>query len=437
MTTKICTVHYTSRDTILYAFGIGCNPGEDDEKEIRYLYEHDVQFSVFPTFPLTLLFRAVPTTTITRRRRNTSSSSSCDGSSDDETKNEESMVQEEQHNQILAMFSMPAFPPPSMFHSITDFSSFVGTATIGSRRSASSSTTITSTGSKKSTATMIHLGQRLWIHSKIPNAGSARTNNDPTAAAAAVKVDIESHIISIRPYQQRGMILTTESRFYDTTTTTHHKRLFATSQMIALYLSSSPSLTHNENGGSFISPSSSTSTFPSITIPKLHLEETKSKQQPFVKRYVVSRNQALLYRLSGDTNRIHVEGTSEGLFPTIGGRPILHGLCTLGYATRAVLSTFASNDSDDEEEETNYIDCRFTLPLCVGEDIEVRMWQVNGSMEDVAIPDEGTRLILFQVVAVKTGQIVVDGGIVGLVRPKGDSSQCGKTKKQPKRKAKL
>mmetsp|Transcript_9662 Transcript_9662/g.18134 ORF Transcript_9662/g.18134 Transcript_9662/m.18134 type:complete len:426 (+) Transcript_9662:165-1442(+) len=425
MITKICSVHYTSRDTILYAFGIGCNPEEHDEKEIRYLYENDVQFSVFPTFPLTLLFRAVPITTA--RRRNTSSS--CGGSSADEKKNEESrIVQEEQHNQILAMFSMPAFPPPSMFHSITDFSSFVETGTIGSRRSAS-------TGSK-SNATMIHLGQRLWIHSKIPNAGSARTKNPIAAAAAAVKVDIESHIISMRPYQQKGMIVTTESRFYDTTTTTHHKRLFATSQMIALYLSSSPSLTYTENGGSFIPPSS-TSTFPSITIPKLRLEETKFKQQPFVKRYVVSRNQALLYRLSGDTNRIHVEGTSEGLFPTIGGRPILHGLCTLGYATRAVLSTFRNNDSDDEEEETNYIDCRFTLPLCVGESIEVRMWQVNGSMEDIMIPDEGTRLILFQVVAVKTGQIVVDGGIVGLVRPKGDSSQCGKTENQPKRKAKL
>jgi acyl dehydratase len=104
---------------------------------------------------------------------------------------------------------------------------------------------------------------------------------------------------------------------------------------------------------------------------------------------------ALIYRLSGDYNPIHAdpEAARKAGFE----RPILHGLCTFGVATRAILSTFVSK----APERLKSLSVRFSRPVFPGETIRTEFFPSR---------DE----IRFRSVAVERNVIVLDRGTARL-----------------------
>lgn len=77
---------------------------------------------------------------------------------------------------------------------------------------------------------------------------------------------------------------------------------------------------------------------------------------------------ALIYRLSGDYNPIHADpamARKAGF-----ERPILHGLCTLGVATRAIVQAVC----EDQPERLKSFRLRFSSPVYPGETIATDYW---------------------------------------------------------------
>jgi acyl dehydratase len=82
--------------------------------------------------------------------------------------------------------------------------------------------------------------------------------------------------------------------------------------------------------------------------------------------------QAALYRLNGDANPLHIDpaAAKRAGFE----RPILHGLCTYGYAVRAVINS----GLDGDPERLNGFNARFSRPVYPGETITTEGWKKDG-----------------------------------------------------------
>ena len=84
-----------------------------------------------------------------------------------------------------------------------------------------------------------------------------------------------------------------------------------------------------------------------------------------------SLNQALIYRLSGDYNPLHIdpEVAKKAGFD----RPILHGLCAYGMVGRALIKTLCA----DDPARLKRLDVRFTSPVYPGEPLHVDIWRMG------------------------------------------------------------
>ncbi len=119
----------------------------------------------------------------------------------------------------------------------------------------------------------------------------------------------------------------------------------------------------------------------------------------FEEEAVSSPDQPLLYRLSGDVFQLHVDPD----FARASGfeKPIMHGLCTHGYACRAVIKHLFPG----EPERMTRFRVRFSRPLYPGVPFTTQIWKV----------EEGRAL--FRTINAQSGEVVMDQGIVEWMSP--------------------
>jgi acyl dehydratase len=116
-------------------------------------------------------------------------------------------------------------------------------------------------------------------------------------------------------------------------------------------------------------------------------------------------DQALIYRLSGDYNPLHVDpavATAAGF-----DRPILHGLCSYGIVGRSVLRALCTGRAD----ALRRLDVRFSSPVYPGETLRTEIWR------------EAPGTAALRTTIVERGVVAIDNGYVEYVEGPGEVAE--------------
>ncbi|KAH9222109.1 multifunctional beta-oxidation protein-like protein [Leptodontidium sp. 2 PMI_412] len=116
-----------------------------------------------------------------------------------------------------------------------------------------------------------------------------------------------------------------------------------------------------------------------------------SRAPDFIAEEKTTDEQAVLYRLSGDYNPLHVDPA----FAKIGGfnAPILHGLCFFGISAKAIYQKYGAFKN---------IKVRFAGTVLPGQTIVTEMWKEGGK-------------VIFQSKVKETGKLAISGAAAELV----------------------
>ncbi len=111
----------------------------------------------------------------------------------------------------------------------------------------------------------------------------------------------------------------------------------------------------------------------------------------------IPENQALLYRLSGDWNPLHADPSFAKAFGF--DRPILHGLCTFGYAGRHVIAALAPQG---DPRYFKSIKVRFAKNVYPGDTLITEMWK------------DGEHRVVFRCKVKERDEVVISNAAVEL-----------------------
>ena len=108
----------------------------------------------------------------------------------------------------------------------------------------------------------------------------------------------------------------------------------------------------------------------------------------FVDEIPTSNRTALLYRLNGDRNPLHVDPdiARKAGFET----PILHGLCVYGICGFSILRKAFNYDTAGMKS----LDLRFSSPVIPGETLQVEGWEIDGGVAFQAKVKERNKLVI-------------------------------------------
>jgi NAD(P)-dependent dehydrogenase (short-subunit alcohol dehydrogenase family)/putative sterol carrier protein/acyl dehydratase len=122
------------------------------------------------------------------------------------------------------------------------------------------------------------------------------------------------------------------------------------------------------------------------------LVEIPDRAPDFVVEASPSPDQPLLYRLSGDIFHLHVDPE----FARLAGfdMPIMHGLCTHGFACRALIACLVPG----RPELVRRLACRFSKALYPGVPIKTLVWKTAAGKA------------FWRTVNAENGQVVIDNG---------------------------
>ena len=358
----VSLAQYTTKDFLLYALGVGCCAGNnngigtDADAEIKYVYEHHHDFAPLPTFPLSLSFTALPA----------ASEANC-----------------------LAG-SIRSFPPHTMENTLPR--QFIAA----------------DSDFDPSSCPILHIAQSLRLHKPIPTP-------DLTGDDRPIRIKLVTTILSVTP-KDIGTFVTTETEYWATAEPT---TLLFTGTSTALVVGAPKEAVlsfrcNSKNHGDKFYSIGATSPY-----------KRQGAPPSFEEFFRINPNQALIYRLSGDYNPIHVDsdlaamamgnrnrrGGDESSVP----RPVLHGLCSLGFAVRGVLRFLRQKEASlataGTRFEVTYLSCSFARPIYVGDKIKLSVWDDDSS----SVCNGKDKVLRFEVHDCALGRVAIKDGIVAIL----------------------